>query len=264
METPFAIDLEKVSVRLDRNHILNDISWRVPYGEHNFILGANGAGKTTLVKTIMGFVWPIFGAKVCVLGNTYGNSNLIELRRRIAWVSPFMQQYTSSGEWTALQIVLSGIEGTLGLFRKVSEEETAQAIELMRMLKCEHTAQRRVSLLSSGEQIKTLICRAMMTKPELMIMDEPCVHLDMKGREYLLETIDNFAKSKNAPTIIFITQRIEDILPVFKHGIILRQGKIIARGHRNELLTEAMLGETFDMPIKLQKSQSGRYWPVIE
>jgi iron complex transport system ATP-binding protein len=103
-----------------------------------------------------------------------------------------------------------------------------------------------------------------MTKPELMILDEPCVHLDMKGREYLLESIDNFAKLPNAPTIIFITQRIEDIIPVFKHGIILRHGQIIARGSRDELLREDILRETFGMVIKLQQSKSGRFWPVID
>ncbi|MDD3704085.1 MAG: ATP-binding cassette domain-containing protein [Victivallaceae bacterium] len=264
MEISNAIDLKNITVRLDDNTILDNISWQVPVRQHNFILGANGAGKTTLVKTMMGFTWPIFGAEVCILGNTYGHTNLLELRRRIALVSPFMHQYTSTGNWTALEIVLTGIDGTLGLFRKVTDAENEHAINTMQMLDCAHTANRSVNLLSSGEQLKVLICRALMTKPELMILDEPCVHLDMKGREYLLESIDNFAKLPNAPTIIFITQRIEDIIPVFKHGIILRHGQIIARGSRDELLREDILRETFGMVIKLQQSKSGRFWPVID
>lgn len=259
-----AVDLENVNVRLDGNHILKNLSWKVPEGEHNFILGANGAGKTTLVKTMMGFVWPLFGAQVKIMGHTYGQTNLIELRRDIAWVSPFMQQYTATGDWSALDIVLTGIDGTLGLFRKVTEEEREHALAAMRALYCEHIAARRIPLLSSGEQIKVLICRALMTRPRLMIMDEACVHLDMKGREYLLDTIGQFAKAPDAPTIIFITQRIEDILPDFTRGIILKHGQIIGCGSREELITEENLQKAFEMDIKLQKSKSGRYWPVID
>jgi iron complex transport system ATP-binding protein len=260
----WAIELENVNVRLDGNHILKNLSWKIPQGEHNFILGANGAGKTTLVKTMMGFVWPLFGATVRVMGHTYGQTNLIELRRDIAWVSPFMQQYTATGDWTALDIVLTGIDGTLGLFRKVSEEEREHALNAMRALYCGHIAKRRIPLLSSGEQIKVLICRALMTRPRLMIMDEACVHLDMKGREYLLDTIAQFAAAPDAPTIIFITQRIEDILPVFTKGIILKHGEIIGCGAREKLITEENLKEAFEMDIRLQQSRSGRFWPVID
>lgn len=260
----WAVELENVNVRLDGNVILKNISWRIPRGEHNFILGANGAGKTTLVKTMMGFVWPLFGATVRVMGHTYGHTNLIELRREIAWVSPFMQQYTATGDWTALDIVLTGIDGTLGLFRKVTGEEREQALDTMRALYCEHIAGRRIPLLSSGEQIKVLICRALMTRPRLMIMDEACVHLDMKGREYLLDTIARFAAAPDAPTIIFITQRIEDILPAFTRGIILKHGEIIGCGSRGELITEEKLKEAFEMDIRLQRSRSGRFWPVID
>jgi iron complex transport system ATP-binding protein len=257
------IEIKNAEVFLGGKVVLKDFNWQVKSGEHWFILGANGAGKTTLVKVLMGYAWPVFGAEVNVLGARYGNVNLSELRKNIAWVSPFMQRWTSD-EWDALQMVVSGVDGTLGLFRDYTDEEKAKAIDIMTALGCEHLAEHKMDAMSSGEQVKILISRALMHDPELMILDEACVHLDLKSRELLLETIDAFAKRDNAPTIIFITQRIDDILPVFQRGMILKDGNIIAKGERDEILREENLFKAYDMPVKLQTNSAGRMWPVIE
>jgi len=257
------IDVKNAKVFLGGKIALNDFNWQVKSGEHWFILGANGAGKTTLVKVLMGYAWPVFGAEVNVLGARYGNFNLSELRKNIAWVSPFMQRWTSD-EWSALQMVVSGIDGTLGLFRDYTDDEKSKAISIMSALGCDHLAEQKMDAMSSGEQVKILISRALMHNPKLMILDEACVHLDLKSREMLLETIDALAKRKNAPTIIFITQRIDDILPVFQRGMILKEGNIIAKGERDEILSEDNLLKAYDMPVKLKTNASGRMWPVIE
>ena len=257
------IDIKNAKVFLGGKIVLKDFDWQVKSGEHWFILGANGAGKTTLVKVLMGYAWPVFGAEVNVLGARYGNVNLSELRKNIAWVSPFMQRWTSEG-WTALQMVVSGVDGTLGLFREYTEDEKVKAVEIMNALGCGHLAEHKMDAMSSGEQVKILISRALMHDPELMILDEACVHLDLKSREMLLETIDAFARRENAPTIIFITQRIDDILPVFKNGMILKEGEIIAKGGRGEILREENLFKAYDMPVKLKTNSAGRMWPVIE
>ncbi len=257
------IEIKNAKVFLGGKVVLQDFNWRVKAGEHWFILGANGAGKTTLVKVLMGYAWPVFGAEVRVLGARYGNVNLSELRKNIAWVSPFMQRWTS-GEWNALQMVISGIDGTLGLFRDYTAGEKAKAIEIMAAMGCGHLAERKIDAVSSGEQVKILICRALMHDPELMILDEACVHLDLKSRELLLETIDAFARRRNAPAIIFITQRIDDILPVFKRGMILKKGCIIAKGGRDKILREDNLFKAYDMPVKVKTNSAGRMWPVLE
>ncbi|MBU8901274.1 MAG: ATP-binding cassette domain-containing protein [Victivallales bacterium] len=257
------IDVKNAKVFLGGKVALQDLNWEVKSGEHWFILGANGAGKTTLVKVLMGYAWPVFGAEVNVLGARYGNVNLSELRKDIAWVSPFMQRWTSN-EWNALQMVISGIDGTLGLFREYTDEEKTRALDMMSALGCEGLAEQKMDAMSSGEQVKILISRALMHDPKLMILDEACVHLDLKSRELLLETIDAFAQRKNAPTIIFITQRIDDILPVFQRGMILKEGSIIAKGERNEILSEDNLFKAYDMPVKLKTNSAGRMWPVIE
>lgn len=258
------INVENARVYLGGREILHNISWQVQQGERCFILGANGAGKTTLVKMLMGYAWPLYGAKVEILGHTFGHVNLVDLRKSIAWVSPFMHQWLADRAWTGIEMVLSGLDGTIGVFRDVTDEETAQAMAMLRSLRAEHLADRTVVTMSSGEQVKVLIARALMTSPKLMILDEPSVYLDIAGREFLLNTIDELARTRPELTIIFITQRIEDILPVFDKGMILKSGDICARGSREEVLTEENLKNAFDLNIRLIKTDAGRFWTVIE
>ncbi len=258
-----AINVEHATVFLGGREILHDISWQVERGERCFILGANGAGKTTLVKMLMGYAWPLYGAKVQVLGKTFGAVNLMELRRSIAWVSPCMQQWVD-GEIKGLEVVLSGVEGTFGLFRKATDDELERAHSIMKSLRCEALADRSLVTMSSGEQVKILIARAMMTAPELMILDEPSVYLDIAGREFLLDFIAKLAADRPDLTMIFITQRIEDILPVFGRGMILKAGRIAAAGMRDEVLTEPNLRSAFDLDIRLIRTEKGRLWTVID
>ena len=258
------INVEQATVYLSGRQILNNINWQVSKGERCFILGANGAGKTTLVRMLMGYAWPLFGAKVEVLGRRFGTVNLQELRKRIAWVSPLMHQWLSDRDWTGREMVLSGPDATIGLFREPTPAEEEQAAELMRKLRAEHLMERTVATMSSGEQVKVLIARALMTSPELMILDEPSVYLDIAGREFLLSTISELAATHPELTIIFITQRIEDILPEFNRGMILRQGEIQAYGTRDEVLTEQNLKAAFDLDIRLIRARNGRLWSVIE
>jgi len=259
-----AINVEKANVYLGGRQILHDINWQVQRGERCFILGANGAGKTTLVRMLMGYAWPLFGAKVEVLGRRFGETNLQELRRRIAWVSPLMHQWLGDRQWTGREMVLSGPDATIGLFRTPTPEEEAQAARLMESLRATHLMDRPVLTMSSGEQVKVLIARALMTQPELMILDEPSVYLDIAGREFLLSTIAELAATHPQLTIIFITQRIEDILPEFSRGMILRQGRILAHGDRESVLTEPALRRAFDLDIRLIHARNGRLWTVIE
>jgi iron complex transport system ATP-binding protein len=213
---------------------------------------------------LMGYAWPVFGAAVEVLGHRFGTINLQELRKRIAWVSPLMHQWLGEREWTGREMVLSGPDATIGLFRDATDEEEQRAAALMESLRATHLMDRKVHTMSSGEQVKVLIARALMTSPELMILDEPSVYLDIAGREFLLSTIDKLEATHPELTMIFITQRIEDILPAFNRGMILRQGDIISYGSRDEVLTEQNLRRAFDLDIRLIHARNGRLWTVIE
>jgi iron complex transport system ATP-binding protein len=256
------VSVKKADVVLDGKIILKNINWEAFEGENWFILGANGAGKTTLVRLLLGHIWPIFGAEIEILGNVFGLSNLTEIRKKIAWVSPFLQQWTSKS-WTVGEVVLSGIDGTIGLYTNHPPEDIERADSIMRSLDLYGKKENSYGKVSTGEQVKSLIARALIGRPALMILDEPFVHLDMKSREYLLESIENLAVSQDAPPIFFITQRIEDISPVFTKGLILKNGGILASGPRDKVITEDILKKTFGLEIKIHRGANGRFWPVI-
>lgn len=258
-----AIEIEHATVFLGGREILHDLSLTVGHGERCFILGANGAGKTTLIKMLLGYAWPLYGARVSVLGGRFGATNLVELRKRIAWVSPFMQQMTGT-EWTGMEMVLSGIDGTLGLFRKPQPEEVERALAFMRRFRCEKLADQSVFTMSSGEQMKIMITRALLTQPELLILDEPSVFLDLPGREFLLAEIAAVARELPDLTIIFVTQRTEDILPLFDRGMIIKSGRVMCSGSRDEVLNDKNLCEAFGMPIRMVRNRSGRVWAVLD
>ena len=257
------VRIKGAEVRLDGRPVLSRIDWEVAGGGHWFVLGPNGAGKSTLTRLIMGFVWPMFGAEVEVLGNLYGRCDIQEVRKSIAWVSPFLQQWTCEAS-KALDVVLSGLDSTIGFYRKPTDDERLRAVAAMEPVGCDSLAERQYSHLSSGEQAKVLIARAMITKPRLMILDEPCAHLDIRCREYLLSAIDNLSRHPGGPAIIFVTQRVEDIIPAFENGLVIKKGVIMARGRRGEILTESLLSDVFDTPLRLVSTSSGRIWAIVD
>ncbi|MDO4569095.1 MAG: ATP-binding cassette domain-containing protein [Planctomycetia bacterium] len=257
-----AIEIQNASVLHDGRAVLQNISWRVASGEKCFLLGPNGAGKTTLVKLLLGYIWPRFGAKVAVLGKTFGEVNLHELRREIAWVSPFVHQWMQNPRLTGMELVASGLDSSLGMFRDLAPQEEARVLEVLALLSAQRLATQTFRTMSSGEQVKTLIARALICEPKLMILDEPNVYLDISGREFLLRTIAELAQRKPELTMIFITQRIEDVLPLFSHGVILKDGQIVAEGAREKILTEENICRTFDMNLRLVDAPRGRIYAI--
>ncbi len=263
MKKNCVINIENADVYLKRNKILNNINLKIKKGEKCFILGANGAGKTTLIKTILGYIFPKYGAKVEVFGQEFGKTDLNEVRKSIAWISPFLTETFEFG-MTGTNVVLSGLEGFLGFYRKASKDELQIVEKLLASLNALHLANKNIKEMSSGEQMKIMIARALISKPKLMILDEPNVFLDIKEKESLLKTIEKIALKNPDLTMIFISQRIEDILPIFDYGIILKNGEIHSKGIRHEILTEENLNKIFDLNIKLTQTKNGRLWCIIE
>ena len=255
------INIENANVCFDKKEVLHNINLQIKKGEKYFILGANGAGKTTLIKTILGYKYPIFGAKVELLGKTLGRCDINELRKNVAWISPFLK-HKFDKNMTALDIVLTGKDAFFGFFRRPDEKMIEQAKNILTSLNGIHLANEIFYHLSSGEQMKILLARALTVNPQLLILDEPNVYLDMKEREVLLSAVDKLAKNNEKLTIIFISQRIEDILPLFDKGMILKNGEIIVCGERKEVLTKENIKKAFDMEVKLLSNENGRIWAV--
>jgi len=264
MKNSSVIKIRNADLFLAEKQVLFDINWEVSQGDNWFVLGPNGSGKTTLTRMIMGYIWPKFGAEITVNNNTFGKCDVTAVRKDIAWVSPFLGNWTSSRKWTVEEIVISGIDSTIGLFRDSTTLEKEKAFEILKILESIDLYNKLFTELSSGEQIKVLIARALISKPRIMILDEACAYLDLKSREFLLDTIDRLANDNNSPAIIFVTQRIEDIIPALNKGLIISDGRIITSGDREKVLTENNIEKTFNMSVKLIKTKSGRLWPFVD
>ncbi len=196
-------------LRIERSGtvILDDISWHVNRGQHWVILGANGSGKTSLLSALTGYLMPTAG-EVSVLGETYGRSDWRELRKKIGIVSSSVRQMMSDDE-PALESVASGKYAMIDFWGKLTTREKAEARELLRQVECEYLAAREWRVLSQGERQRVLIGRALMAKPRVLILDEPCAGLDPAAREHFMQFIHRLGRHPDSPTLIFVTHHVE-------------------------------------------------------
>ncbi|MEW9697620.1 ABC transporter ATP-binding protein [Paenibacillus sp. SI8] len=241
------IHIQQATYRREEQELLKAINWRVKKGEHWAILGLNGSGKTTLLNIINGYIWPTNGT-VKVLENSFGSVDLRELRKEIGWVSSSLQDKLYMND-KAEYIVVSGKFATIGLYENPTAEEWARADQLMRQLSCGHLKGRTFQSCSQGEKQKLLIARSLMASPKLLILDEPCNGLDLFSRERLLEAIDYLAQDADAPTLIYVTHHTEEILPIFRHALLLRRGEVFQSGELREMLTSEQLTDFFETPV---------------
>ncbi|MBR7119882.1 MAG: ATP-binding cassette domain-containing protein [Lentisphaeria bacterium] len=255
------IKINNACVYLDGREILHNFELDIPRGRHTFILGPNGSGKTTLVKLLLGHVYPAVGGSIEVLGRKFGSSDIRELRRHIAVASPMLSVFTDIN-LSGLEIVLTGIDSVFGIFREYSEHEKELAMLQLEKFNALHLADRSFKNMSSGEQIRVLIARAIVCSPALLILDEPSVFLDPAGREKLLSEIALLPEKNPEITMLFITQRIEDITPCFAHGVLIADGRNFDSGNTSTLLTEEKLSKIFNINIKLVPGINGRLWSI--
>ncbi|HOK67436.1 MAG TPA: ABC transporter ATP-binding protein [Anaerohalosphaeraceae bacterium] len=238
------IQLEEVCFCRKNRTILDGISWQVQRGEHWALLGANGSGKTTLLKILAGYEWPTFG-RVVVQQQTFGATDIRKLRRTIGLVSSTLQQRLPAQD-KAIEVVASGLDATLGLYRRPSPEEMQQARTALSRLRAESIAEQSYQTLSQGEQQKVMIARALVCRPTLLILDEPCSGLDPAARVRFLKDIEYMVSQPDAPSILFVTHHIEEIGPWISHVLLLKDGKVLAAGTQEETITSenmaAMLG----------------------
>lgn len=254
------IKIENVSWLREGSTILQNVNWEVHSGEHWCIVGLNGSGKTTLLNMINGYIWPTKG-EITVLGKKFGEFDLRELRKSIGWVSSSLQQRLHGNE-TALSIVLSGKFATIGLYDKTQQEDIEKAHDLLKLLGCEKLADRRYDTFSQGERQRVLIARALIASPDLLILDEPCTGLDVFARELLLNMVETIAQQADAPTLLFVTHHIEEIMPVFSKTLLVKDGQIFKAGDTQDLLNTELLSRFFDSPLEVER-RSERNWLKI-
>ena len=241
-----------VSVVRGGNTLLADISWEVEEGQRWVILGPNGAGKTTLLQLAAARIHPSDGV-VGILGEVLGAVDVFELRPRIGLASASIAERIPGGE-RVIDVVVTASYAVVGRWREEYDAlDLARAQGLLGSMGVGHLANRTFGTLSEGERKRVQIARALMTDPELMLLDEPAAGLDLGGREDLVARLSTLAEDVDAPVLVLVTHHVEEIPPGFTDVLLLREGRVVAAGPIELTLTAANLSATFGLPLTLDR-----------
>ena len=256
MKAELILGVSGLTVRRGNVVILENICWQVLPGQHWVILGANGSGKTSLLSALAGYLTPTAG-QVEVLGEKYGRSDWRDLRKRLGLVSSAIRQQIPPDE-PALETVVSGRFAMIDFWGRMTRADRRRALGILRQTECLELANRPWLYLSQGERQRVLIGRALMAKPAVLILDEPCAGLDPAAREHFLQFLQRLGRSPSPPTLVLVTHHVEEIMPVFSHVLILKSARVMAQGPKKTSLTSVTLSEAFGEPARLSRRR-GRY-----
>ena len=251
------VDLAGVSIVRNGSTLISDINWEVDEADRWVVIGPNGAGKTTLLQVISAQIHPSSGV-AGVLGEVLGLVDVFELRPRIGLTSAALAERIPRGE-RVHDVVVSASYAVLGRWREQYDElDHERADELLAQLRIDVLADRTFGTLSEGERKRVQIARALMTDPELLLLDEPAAGLDLAGRETLVNTLGELAQDHYAPASVLVTHHVEEIPTGITHAMLLKGGKIVAAGALRDTLTAENLTETFDVELSLTEAD-GRW-----
>lgn len=251
------LNFSGVSVVRDGNVILDSVDWTVDSDQRWVILGPNGAGKTTLLQIASASMHPTRGAAE-ILETPLGSTDVFELRPRIGYASSALARRVPPRE-TVLNVVLTAAYAVTGRWNEEYDDiDVRRARRVLAEWKLEHLAARQFGALSDGEQKRVQIARAVMTDPEILLLDEPAASLDLGAREELLQLLGGYASDPGSPAIVMVTHHVEEIPRGFTDALLIADGAIVAAGGLAETLTEENLSETFGLDIALAESD-GRY-----
>ena len=250
------LDLHVETFTRDGVAILRGIRWQIAPGEHWVVLGANGAGKSSLLSIVAGYEWPSRG-RVAVLGATHGECDMRALKERIGWVSSGLYSWLPARQ-SARQVVATGIHATIGDWHELSAEDLIRADDALRRIGAFAFRNKRYGVLSQGERQRVMIARALVVKPELLILDEPCAGLDPGARGRLIDDVDRLCVQGGGPTLILVSHHVEEIPTQATHALLLKEGGLLASGPLRNVLTQERLSELYEYPSKLGSS-NGRW-----
>ena len=247
------LNYKNITFKRDGRKILKDINWKVCESENWALLGLNGSGKSTILSMIPAYTFATSG-ELSVFGKTFGSCVWNDVKAKVGFVSSTLNNFSDRlNTQTLSDVVLSGKYNSIGIYQEITQQDREEANKIIDDFKLTQLKTNKFSTLSQGEQRKTLLARAFMNKPELLILDEPCSGLDIRAREIFLKSLEENFKNKNMP-FIYVTHQIEEIISSVTHVAILDKGEIVAQGNKFEVLTEENLSKLFDIDLKIEWS----------
>ncbi|WP_022792146.1 ABC transporter ATP-binding protein [Marinococcus halotolerans] len=256
------VDMKNVSVRTNGRVRLEDVSFEVNQGEHRALLGLNGSGKTTLLQAILGQVWATEGVVHTWFGR-HGRVNMQDLRREIGIVSNALDdQYQHRAGETAFNVALSGYFASIGIYEQAPEEITARAENALHTFGVSQYRDVPYAALSQGEKRRVMLARAWTTGAKLLLLDEPCTGLDVKGREELIAGLEASLQNPEAPTVLYVTHHLEELPGAVEAATIMKNGRVQADGKKQDVLTDEEISTAFDVNGSIQWHEQ-RPWFII-
>src|ERR687889_1896492 len=244
------VDLAGVTIVRGGATLVDDITWRIDEQDRWVVIGPNGAGKTTLLQVLAAQIHPTAGV-AGLLGEVLGTVDVFELRPRIGLTSAALAERIPRGE-RVHDVVVSASYAVVGRWREQYDGlDHERADELLAQLRIDGLADRTFGTLSEGERKRVQIARALMTDPELLLLDEPAAGLDLGGREDLVSTLSVLAMDEMSPATVLVSHHVEEIPPGFTHALLLRSGRVMAAGPMEQVMTEEVVSATFGMPLQL-------------
>lgn len=246
-----------VVVRRGSEHLLDGLDWSVEDSDRWVVIGPNGAGKTTALTIAATRMFPTQG-EVSILGDMLGAVDIGELRPRIGFASSAIVQDIPMHE-SAIDVVVTGAYAVTGRWREhYLPEDLERAEILLANWGALVYARRPFASLSEGERKRVLIARALMSDPELLLLDEPAAGLDLAGREELVSLLGRFASDRLSPTLVLVTHHLEEIPPGMTHALLLARGSVLAQGPIDRVLTDEHMSRAYGIPLSVVQSE-GRW-----
>ena len=254
MSADSVLDIQHIDVYRGATQVFSDFSLRIQRGGNTAILGPNGSGKTTFLKLFSRELHPAAGNGGHI--ESYGRElwNVWELRRRIGVVSHDLQQRYLA-RTPGREVILSGYYSSVGtsVRQEFDEQQEQQAARIMEQLEISHLAERPFGTLSTGEQRRFLLGRALIHDPDVLLLDEPTAGLDMKASAGYFAVLQRLMQA--GTTVLLVTHHIHEIPPGIERVVLLKAGRILADGAKEKMLTSAWLSRLFDLPIEVSETQ---------
>jgi len=244
------VEMRNVGAWRGRTRVFDSLTLSLYRGRNTAILGPNGAGKSTLLQLLSREIHPEYRETGSMTLFGQARWNVWELRSRLGIVSHDLQQeyprHASGGD-----VVLSGFHSSLGVWshQRYTDGDRAKARSVLAQLGIDHLADRRYATLSTGEQRRFLLARALVHDPEVLILDEPTSGLDPRACFHYIDLIREWMRS--GKTLVLVTHHIHEIPPEVDHVILLADGEVLAEGPKKELLSDRWLSRTFGTPIRV-------------